>query len=143
MNVNEVIANRAIGTAGGILGSKFPIHPNDDVYMSQSSNDAFTPAMHIASALKITKKLLAAVHNLRNELNEKVNGVGPSTNATYNSTTGNLGNISNTTASSTMSGSGIKTSTYGPDLNSPITGTYHAQGPIFVETTFYLIRVEV
>lgn len=75
MNVNGVIANRAIETAGGILGSKFPIHPNDDVNMSQSSNDAFTSAMHIASALKITKKLLPAVHNLRNELNEKVNGV--------------------------------------------------------------------
>ena len=71
MNVNEVIANRAIETAGGILGSKFPIHPNDDVNMSQSSNDAFTSAMHIASVLKITKKLLPAVRNLRNGLNEK------------------------------------------------------------------------
>ncbi len=71
MNINEVIANRAIETAGGILGSKFPIHPNDDVNMSQSSNDVFTSAMHIASALKITKKLLPAVRNLRNGLNEK------------------------------------------------------------------------
>ena len=71
MNVNEVIANRAIETAGGILGSKFPVHPNDDVNMSQSSNDAFSSAMHIASALKITKKLLPAIHNLRSELNEK------------------------------------------------------------------------
>lgn len=71
MNVNEVIANRAIETAGGILGSKFPVHPNDDVNMSQSSNDAFTSAMHIASALKITKKLLPAIHNLRSGLNEK------------------------------------------------------------------------
>jgi fumarate hydratase, class II len=71
MNVNEVIANRAIEMAGGILGSKNPIHPNDDVNMSQSSNDAFTSAIHIASALKITKKLLPAVHNLRNVLTEK------------------------------------------------------------------------
>ena len=70
MNVNEVIANRAIEMAGGILGSKFPVHPNDDVNMSQSSNDAFSSAMHIASALKITKKLLPAIHNLRSELNE-------------------------------------------------------------------------
>jgi fumarate hydratase, class II len=71
MNVNEVIANRAIEMAGGILGSKNPIHPNDDVNMSQSSNDAFTSAIHIASALKITKKLLPAVHNLRSVLTEK------------------------------------------------------------------------
>jgi fumarate hydratase class II len=70
MNVNEVIANRANEMAGGVLGSKFPIHPNDDVNMSQSSNDAFTSAMHIASVLKITKKLLPAIHNLRNGLNE-------------------------------------------------------------------------
>ncbi|MFZ1878368.1 MAG: class II fumarate hydratase, partial [Nitrososphaeraceae archaeon] len=71
MNVNEVIANRAIEMAGGILGSKSPVHPNDDVNMSQSTNDVFTSAMHIASALKITKKLLPAIHNLRSGLNEK------------------------------------------------------------------------
>lgn len=71
MNVNEVIANRAIQMAGGTLGSKDPVHPNDDVNMSQSSNDAFTSAMHIASTLKITKELLPTVHSLRNVLNEK------------------------------------------------------------------------
>jgi fumarate hydratase, class II len=71
MNVNEVIANRAIEMAGGILGSKSPVHPNDDVNMSQSTNDVFTSAMHIASVLKITKKLLPAIHNLRSGLNEK------------------------------------------------------------------------
>ena len=71
MNVNEVIANRAIEMAGGILGSKSPVHPNDDVNMSQSTNDVFTSAMHIASAFKITKKLLPAIHNLRSGLNEK------------------------------------------------------------------------
>src|SRR3954452_2909314 len=50
MNVNEVISNRAIEIAGGVLGSKKPIHPNDDVNMSQSSNDTFPTAMHIAAA---------------------------------------------------------------------------------------------
>src|SRR5438270_11486272 len=50
MNVNEVISNRAIEIAGGVLGSKKPIHPNDDVNMSQSSNDTFPAAMHIAAA---------------------------------------------------------------------------------------------
>src|SRR2546423_10968574 len=50
MNVNEVISNRAIELAGGQIGSKKPLHPNDDVNMSQSSNDTFPPAMHIAAA---------------------------------------------------------------------------------------------
>src|SRR5437764_8321049 len=50
MNVNEVISNRAIEIAGGVMGSKKPIHPNDDVNMSQSSNDTFPAAMHIAAA---------------------------------------------------------------------------------------------
>lgn len=58
MNVNEVISNRAIQLLGGEIGSKKPIHPNDDVNMSQSSNDTFPTAMHIATALKITKELL-------------------------------------------------------------------------------------
>ncbi len=53
MNVNEVIANRAIELAGGALGSKKPIHPNDDVNMSQSSNDTFPTAMHIAAAERV------------------------------------------------------------------------------------------
>ncbi len=71
MNVNEVIANRAIELAGGILGSKDPIHPNDDVNKSQSSNDTFPTAMHIAATLAITKKLLPAVEALLNSLQEK------------------------------------------------------------------------
>ena len=50
MNANEVIANRAIQLAGGVVGSKKPIHPNDDVNRSQSSNDAFPAVMHIATA---------------------------------------------------------------------------------------------
>ncbi|MBS0647662.1 MAG: class II fumarate hydratase [Verrucomicrobia bacterium] len=58
MNVNEVIANRAIEKAGGTLGSKTPIHPNDDVNMSQSSNDVFPTAMHIATMSAIKKHLL-------------------------------------------------------------------------------------
>ncbi len=50
MNVNEVISNRAIELSGGVLGSKTPIHPNDDVNRSQSSNDTFPTAMHIAAS---------------------------------------------------------------------------------------------
>ncbi|HTU23218.1 MAG TPA: class II fumarate hydratase [Gemmataceae bacterium] len=65
MNVNEVIANRAIQLAGGTLGSKQPIHPNDDVNRSQSSNDTFPTAMHIAAALAIHRHLLPAVKALR------------------------------------------------------------------------------
>ncbi len=64
MNVNEVIANRAIELAGGVLGSKDPVHPNDDVNKSQSSNDTFPTAMHIAAALAVTDKLLPAVEAL-------------------------------------------------------------------------------
>ncbi len=54
MNANEVISNRAIELAGGVLGSKVPVHPNDDVNMSQSSNDTFPTAMHIAAVEQIT-----------------------------------------------------------------------------------------
>ncbi|MDF2866664.1 MAG: fumarase, class [Gammaproteobacteria bacterium] len=71
MNVNEVIANRAIEIAGGILGSKNPIHPNDHVNMAQSSNDTFPTAMYIAAALKVSKKLLPLVHTLREGLANK------------------------------------------------------------------------
>ena len=60
MNVNEVIANRAIQLVGGQIGSKQPIHPNDDVNMGQSSNDTFPTAMHIAAATEITVRLLPA-----------------------------------------------------------------------------------
>lgn len=71
MNVNEVIANRAIELAGGILGSKQPIHPNDDVNKSQSSNDVFPTAMHIAAAEQIVHHLLPAVRELRDVLAQK------------------------------------------------------------------------
>lgn len=71
MNSNEVIANRAIEMAGGKLGSKDPIHPNDDVNKSQSSNDTFPTAMHIAAAEQLNHKLLPAVAMLRNTLNDK------------------------------------------------------------------------
>src|SRR5712692_3981895 len=68
MNANEVISNRAIQMAGGVLGSKKPIHPNDDVNMSQSSNDTFPTAMHIASATETARRLLPAVKKLRDVL---------------------------------------------------------------------------
>jgi fumarate hydratase class II len=71
MNVNEVIANRAIALAGGTLGSKTPVHPNDDVNMSQSSNDTFPTAMHIAAAEEIVHKLLPSVTALRDALKVK------------------------------------------------------------------------
>ncbi|ADE16183.1 fumarate hydratase, class II [Nitrosococcus halophilus Nc 4] len=71
MNVNEVIANRAIELAGGVRGSKEPIHPNDHVNLSQSSNDTFPTAMHIASAKAIQARLLPQVRRLRDALYQK------------------------------------------------------------------------
>ena len=71
MNCNEVIANRAIEMAGGKLGSKKPIHPNDDVNMSQSSNDTFPTAMYVAAVETIKHKLIPAVTKLRNSLQKK------------------------------------------------------------------------
>lgn len=71
MNSNEVIANRAIEIAGGVMGSKTPIHPNDDVNKSQSSNDTFPTAMHIAAAEQMHNYLLPAVAQLRVTLNNK------------------------------------------------------------------------
>ncbi len=71
MNVNEVIANRAIELAGGQKGSKRPIHPNDDVNKSQSSNDTFPTAMHIAAAQEVTGRLIPAVKHLRDALHAK------------------------------------------------------------------------
>ncbi len=68
MNVNEVVSNRAIEMAGGVMGSKKPIHPNDDVNMSQSSNDTFPTAMHIAAATETARRLLPAVKKLRDVL---------------------------------------------------------------------------
>src|SRR6202049_5061764 len=72
MNVNEVIANRAIELAGGTLGSKKPVHPNDDVNKSQSSNDTFPTAMHVAAALEMSERLVPAVANLRSAIEKKV-----------------------------------------------------------------------
>ena len=71
MNVNEVIANRAIKMMGGKLGSKNPIHPNDHVNKSQSTNDVFPTAMHIAIALKTKEKLLPSLKLLEKELSKK------------------------------------------------------------------------
>src|SRR6266852_7319954 len=68
MNANEVISNRAIELAGGKMGSKKPIHPNDDVNMSQSSNDTFPTAMHIAAAEEIVNVLMPSVQKLRDAL---------------------------------------------------------------------------
>jgi fumarate hydratase class II len=74
MNVNEVIANRAIELAGGVLGSKDPIHPNDHVNMSQSTNDTFPSAMHLAVATAIQERLIPKVIKLRDALDEKAKG---------------------------------------------------------------------
>lgn len=71
MNCNEVIANRAIQIAGGEVGSKSPIHPNDDVNKAQSSNDTFPTAMHIAASLELQHRLIPAVQGLRATLAKK------------------------------------------------------------------------
>lgn len=71
MNVNEVISNRAIEIAGGELGSKNPIHPNDHVNRSQSSNDTFPTAMHIAAVESIVHRLIPSIKELRNSLADK------------------------------------------------------------------------
>ncbi len=71
MNANEVISNRAIELAGGVIGSKTPIHPNDDVNKGQSSNDTFPGAMHIAAAEAFTQDLIPAVTVLRDTLKAK------------------------------------------------------------------------
>lgn len=73
MNANEVISNRAIEISGSVMGSKKPIHPNDDVNKSQSSNDTFPTAMHIAAAEEINHKLLPAIEILLNTLDAKSN----------------------------------------------------------------------
>ncbi|KAJ2581996.1 fumarase fum1, partial [Coemansia sp. RSA 1804] len=71
MNVNEVIANRAIEILGGELGSKKPVHPNDHVNKSQSSNDTFPTAMHIAAVTEINRRLLPALRDLRDAFQKK------------------------------------------------------------------------
>ncbi|MEP0069553.1 class II fumarate hydratase [Pyruvatibacter sp.] len=71
MNANEVIANRAIEMLGGVIGSKDPVHPNDHVNRSQSSNDTFPTAMHIAAGEEASLALVPALQKLRNALNDK------------------------------------------------------------------------
>src|SRR5216110_3509132 len=71
MNVNEVISNRAIELAGGEMGSKKPIHPNDDVNMSQSSNDTFPAAMHIAAAERVKNALIPAIKSVHDAIAAK------------------------------------------------------------------------
>src|SRR5688572_8426835 len=72
MNANEVISNRAIEISGGVMGSKAPVHPNDDVNMSQSSNDTFPTAMYIAGAEELTK-LIPAIQELHDAIDQKAN----------------------------------------------------------------------
>ncbi|HSE94456.1 MAG TPA: class II fumarate hydratase, partial [Methylomirabilota bacterium] len=76
MNANEVIGNRAIALLGGQLGSKRPVHPNDDVNRSQSSNDTFPTAMHIAAVEEIRLRLFPAVRRLRDTLDGKAKTFG-------------------------------------------------------------------
>src|SRR5438270_2650592 len=71
MNANEVIANRAIQLAGGVVGAKKPIHPNDDVNRGQSSNDTFPAVMHIATVEQVQDVLRPAVRRLRDTLDSK------------------------------------------------------------------------
>ena len=71
MNANEVIANRAIEMASGVMGSKKPVHPNDDVNRSQSSNDVFPTVMHVAAALEIRERLVPALSALRGAIEGK------------------------------------------------------------------------
>jgi fumarate hydratase, class II len=77
MNVNEVIANRAIEACGGVLGSKSPVHPNDHVNLSQSSNDTFPAALHLAVAIELERTLLPAVEALRGALAAKAEAFAP------------------------------------------------------------------
>src|SRR5882672_12510522 len=76
MNANEVIGNRAIQIAGGVVGSKTPIHPNDDVNHSQSSNDTFPTVMHIATVEQMSNVLLPAVQELRDTFAAKSKAYG-------------------------------------------------------------------
>jgi fumarate hydratase, class II len=71
MNANEVISNRAIEMLGGVMGSKKPVHPNDHVNMSQSSNDTYPTAMHIACAVEVVAELLPALRHLHQALDAK------------------------------------------------------------------------
>ena len=75
MNVNEVISNRAIEILGGKMGSKKPVHPNDHVNKSQSTNDVFPSAMHMAIAIRTTGKLLPSLKLLNLEIKKKLNNL--------------------------------------------------------------------
>ena len=75
MNVNEVIANKAIEILGGKLGSKKPVHPNDHVNKSQSTNDVFPTAMHMAIAIRAKGKLIPRLKLLNSELKKKLNNL--------------------------------------------------------------------
>src|SRR5271167_2969161 len=77
MNVNEVISNRAIELSGGVMGSKDPAHPNDHVNMSQSTNDTFPTAMHIAAATGLATRLVPAVSALRDAIGAKAEAWAP------------------------------------------------------------------
>src|SRR6266516_8219760 len=72
MNANEVISNRAIEILGGTMGTKKPVHPNDHVNMSASSNDTFPTVMHIAAVLEIEGSLSPSLRSLRDALQQKV-----------------------------------------------------------------------
>ena len=76
MNVNEVISNRCAQIAGTPLGSKTPVHPNDHVNMSQSSNDSFPSAMYIAAAVNVKQRLIPAVTDLRDAIATKAQKPG-------------------------------------------------------------------
>ncbi len=71
MNANEVISNRAIEMLGGVMGSKTPVHPNDHVNMSQSSNDTYPTAMHIACAEEVARSVMPALEHLHAALKAK------------------------------------------------------------------------
>src|SRR6476661_341383 len=71
MNVNEVLSNRAIQLLGGTIGSKSPVHPNDDVNMGQSSNDTFPTAMHIAAVIELEQHLLPHAAALQEAISDK------------------------------------------------------------------------
>src|SRR3712207_1331001 len=76
MNANEVISNRAIELLGGVMGSKSPVHPNDHVNMSQSSNDTYPTAMHIACAEEVVHRLVPALRGLHGTLEAKAQAWG-------------------------------------------------------------------
>ena len=91
MNFNEVIANKAIESLGGQMGSKSPIHPNDHVNMSQSTNDTFPTAINIAAVESVQNQLLPAMEELQEGVSEKIVRICP-----YNQTRSNSPSRCNT-----------------------------------------------